>query len=45
MNGMNNDWGMGSSYSWVIGLIILVLIIWGIIKGLSHKNTPDLPNK
>jgi hypothetical protein len=30
MDGMNNVWGMG--YGWLIGLFVLVVIIWLVVK-------------
>ena len=43
MNGFGgNGWGMG--YGWIIGLIILAVIIWLLVKAMNQKNNPDLPN-
>lgn len=37
MDGMNNAWGMGNGYGWILGLILLVVIIWLLVK-LVNKN-------
>jgi len=38
MNGMNNFWGMG--WGWIIGLIILVVVIWLVVKVLNQNKNP-----
>jgi large-conductance mechanosensitive channel len=45
MNGMNFGWGMSFGYGWIIGLIILAVIIWLLVKAMNQKNNPDLPKK
>jgi uncharacterized membrane protein len=37
MDGMNNSWGMGYGYGWIIGLIVLVVFIWLLVK-VVNKN-------
>jgi putative membrane protein len=37
MEGMNNGWGMGFGYSWIIGLIVLIVVIWLVFK-VVNKN-------
>jgi hypothetical protein len=37
MDGMNNRWGMGNGYSWIIGLIVLVVVI-GLVFKFIGKN-------
>jgi uncharacterized membrane protein len=37
MDGLHNGWGMGG-YSWIIGLIVLVVIIWVVVK-LVNQNS------
>jgi len=36
MDGLHNGWGMGG-YGWIIGLIVLVVIIWVVVK-LVNQN-------
>ena len=39
MDGINNAWGMGSGFGWIIGLLILVLIIGILVSAMkSRKN-------
>jgi len=42
MVGLNQGLEMG--WGWIIGLIVLVIIIWIIVRALSRKKTPKLPN-
>ena len=37
MDGMNNVWGMGNGYGWIIGLVVLVVIVWLVVK-LVNQN-------
>lgn len=37
MDGMNNFWGMGNGYGWIIGLVVLVLVIALIFKLVSQN--------
>lgn len=37
MDGMNNSWGMGYGYGWIIGLIVLVVFIW-LLVNVVNKN-------
>ncbi|MDO8952488.1 MAG: SHOCT domain-containing protein [Draconibacterium sp.] len=37
MEEMNNIWGMGHGYGWIIGLIVLVVIIAVIVSAMKHK--------
>ena len=39
MNGFHNGWGMGG-YSWIIGFIVLVVLIWVIVKTLNQSKNP-----
>lgn len=42
MNGMG--WGMG--FSWLFGIVLLILIIWAVTKGLnSGQNDISTENK
>ncbi len=43
MDGMNNGWGMGNGYGWIIGLVVLVFIIWLAVK-LLNKNSSSNNN-
>jgi len=38
MNGMHNGVGMG--WSWIVGVVILAVIIWVIVKGINQKMNP-----
>ena len=38
MDGINNSWGMGFGYGWIIGLIFLVVIVWLVVKVMNKKN-------
>ena len=38
MNGMNHSWGMGFGYGWIVGLVVLVVIIWAVVKVANKKN-------
>jgi uncharacterized membrane protein len=40
MNGLHIGWGMGG-YSWIIGLIVLVLIIWVVVKVVNQNNNKN----
>jgi putative membrane protein len=42
MNGMHNGFGMGlgMGWSWIIGLAILAVIIWLIVKGINQRTNP-----
>ena len=45
MDGYNDSCGMGYGFGWVIGLIVLVVLIWLVVKVVSqnHKlNKPDI---
>jgi len=37
MHGINNSWGMGFGYGWIIGLIFLVVIVWLLLKIVNNK--------
>jgi uncharacterized BrkB/YihY/UPF0761 family membrane protein len=37
MNGINNSWGMGFGYGWIISLIFLVVIVWLVFKIVNNK--------
>ena len=47
MNGFGgHGWGfgMGMGFGWIIGLIVLVVVIWLVVKVMnqnSHVNLPD----
>jgi putative membrane protein len=41
MNGIND--GMGIGWGWIIGLIVLIIIVWIIVKMLNRKPHPTLP--
>jgi len=38
MNGMNQNWGIG--WGWIIGMAVLIVIIWLIVKGVRQKTNP-----
>ena len=35
---------MGLGYGWIIGLIILAVIIWLLVKAMNQKNNPNRSN-
>lgn len=37
MDGMNNTWGMGNGYGWIIGLIVIVVVIGLVFKLVSQN--------
>jgi len=37
MEGLHNGSGMGG-YSWIIGLIVIVVIIWAVVKLVNQNN-------
>jgi putative membrane protein len=43
VNGLDNAWGLG--WGWIIGLIVLTLVIWLIVKVVNQKKIPDQPVK
>jgi putative membrane protein len=42
MNVMNHGCGMG--WGWIIGLIVLVVVIWLIVKAVNRKKNPVQPD-
>ena len=42
MNGINHSLGMG--WIWIIGLIVLVIVIWVIVRTLSQKSNRNQPD-
>jgi putative membrane protein len=43
MNGINHGWGMGSGYVWIIGIIIIIVAIWLIVKTMSRNDNRNAP--
>lgn len=43
MDGMNNGWGMGDGYGWIIGLIVLVAFIGVIVSIMQRRKNSDRP--
>lgn len=41
MDGMNNTWGMGYGYGWIIGLIVLIVVIGLIASTLQHRKNSN----
>jgi putative membrane protein len=41
MNEMDRAWGMG--WGWIIGLIVLVIVIWLIVRVVNQKKIPEQP--
>jgi len=41
MDGMNNAWGMGYGYGWIIGLLILVVVIGVIVSALKRRKNSN----
>ena len=46
MYGFNNSLGMGNGnlLVWAIGLIFLVIIIWVVVKVVTHRNKLNHPD-
>lgn len=42
MDVINHGWGMG--LGWIVGLLVLIVIIWIIIKVMNRNNAPKIPN-
>lgn len=40
---MNNGWGMGDGYGWIIGLIVLVAFIGVIVSIMQRRKNSDRP--
>jgi len=40
---MNNGWGMGDGYGWIIGLIVLVAFIGVIVSVMQRRKNSDRP--
>jgi len=39
MNGFGgHGWGMG--YGWIIGLIVIAVVVWLIVKTMNRNNKP-----
>ena len=43
MDGMNNGWGMGDGYGWIIGLIVLIAFIGVIVSVMQRRKNSDRP--
>ena len=41
MDEMNNAWGMGYGYGWIIGLLILVVVIGVIVSALKRRKNSN----
>lgn len=41
MEEMNNSWGMGYGYGWIIGLIVLVAVIVIIVSAMQHRKNSN----
>jgi len=39
MQGVGHGMGIGMGWGWIIGLIFLVLVIWLIVRSVSHTGT------
>jgi putative membrane protein len=39
MNGMEHTWGIG--WGWIIGLIVLVIVIWMIVRVVNQKKSQE----
>ena len=42
MDGMNNNWGMGYGYGWIIGLFILILVIGLVLSALQRRKKSNI---
>ncbi len=43
MDGMNNGWGMGDGYGWIIGLIVFIAFIGVIVSVMQRRKNSDRP--
>ena len=43
MDGMNDFWGMGFGYGWIIGLIVFVIVVGLIMNVLKQKKYSNKP--
>jgi putative membrane protein len=43
MNGINHNLGIGSGYLWIIGIIVLAVVIWLVVKIMSRSDKRNLP--
>ena len=41
MEGMNNAWGMGNGYTWIIILVVFIVIVGLIISGVSRRKNSN----
>jgi len=39
MNGFHDGWGMGG-YTWIIGIIVILVVVWVIVRTLNQNNKP-----
>ena len=38
---MHYGWGMGIGWSWIVGLVILVVVLWIMFRMLNTNNRTD----
>lgn len=43
MEGMNNGWGMGHGFYYIIGTVAFALIIWAVFKFTGENKNPKNP--
>ena len=43
MDCMNNGWGMGDGYGWIIGLIVFIAFIGVIVSVMQRRKNSDRP--
>ncbi|MDY0027317.1 MAG: SHOCT domain-containing protein [Lentimicrobium sp.] len=42
MHGNNWNWSMGMGiWWWIIGLLIVIVIVWMVVKGMNQANSPN----
>ena len=41
VGGMNNAWGMGNGYTWIIILVVFIVIVGLIISGVSRRKNSN----
>lgn len=45
MNGFGHDWGMGRGmgFGWLIGIVLIVLVVWFIVRAVNQGNYAQRP--
>lgn len=40
MNGLNHGWGMSWGWGWMLGLAVLVIIVWFVVRVVNRNHYP-----